>query len=88
MGGGGGGGGELCSRPYSSGILHSVSDQIQNLRNFFTTPNKITNEDDIKGLVSLKFLSPWVKGPRKEDGRQGTDHMRQDTEDGRQGAEP
>ncbi len=55
-----GGGGELCCRPYSAGILHSVSDQIQNLPNSFTTPNKMTSEDDIKGLVSLKFLRPWV----------------------------
>jgi hypothetical protein len=37
-----------------------VSDQIQNLPNCFTTPNKMTSEDDIKGLVSLKFLRPWV----------------------------
>ncbi len=29
-----------------------------------------------------------VRGWRKEDGRQGTDHVRQGTEDGRQGAEP
>jgi hypothetical protein len=50
---------ELCCRPYSAGILHSVSDQIQNLPNCFTTPNKMTIEDDIKGLVSLKFLRPW-----------------------------
>jgi hypothetical protein len=27
-------------RPYSAGVLHSVSDQIQNLQNCFTTPNK------------------------------------------------
>ena len=38
--------------------LHSVSDQIQNLPNCFTTPNKMTSEDDIKGLVSLKFFRP------------------------------
>ncbi len=54
----GGGGGELCCRPYSAGILHSVSDQIQNLPNCYTTLNKMTSEDDIKGLVSLKFLRP------------------------------
>ncbi len=51
----------LC-RPYSAGILHilhSVSDQIQNLPNYFTTPNKMTSENDIEGLVSLKFLHPW-----------------------------
>jgi hypothetical protein len=47
----------LC-RPYSAGILHSVSDQMQNLPNYFTTPNKMTSENDIKGLVSLKFLRP------------------------------
>jgi hypothetical protein len=45
----------LC-RPYSAGILHSVSDQMQNLPNYFTTPSKMTSENDIKGLVSLKFL--------------------------------
>jgi hypothetical protein len=44
--------------PYSAGVLHSVSDHIQNLQNCFTTPNKMTSEDDIKGLVSLKFLLP------------------------------
>ena len=59
LGGGGGGGVELCFRPYSAGVLHSVSDQIQNLPNCFTTLNKMTSEDDIKGLVSLKFLRPW-----------------------------
>ncbi len=41
--GGGGGGGEICFRPYTAGILHSVSDQIQNLPNCFTTPNKMTS---------------------------------------------
>ena len=47
----------LC-RPYSAGILNSVSDQMQNLPNYFTTPNKMTSENDIKGLVSVKFLRP------------------------------
>ncbi len=55
-----GGGGELCCRAYSSGILHSVSDQIQHLPNCFTTPHTMTSEDDIKGLVSLKFLRPCL----------------------------
>jgi hypothetical protein len=32
---------------------------MQNLPNYFTTPNKMTSENDIKGLVSLKFLRPW-----------------------------
>jgi hypothetical protein len=34
-------------------------------------------------------LGQWigVKGLRKEDGRQGTDHVRQGTNDGRQGTE-
>jgi hypothetical protein len=31
---------------------------MQNLPNYFTTPNKMTSENDIKGLVSLKFLRP------------------------------
>ncbi len=47
----------LC-RPYSAGILHTVSDQMQSLPNYFTTPNKVTRENDIKWLVSLKFLRP------------------------------
>ncbi len=38
--GGGGGWGVLKCGPYSAGVLHSVSDQIQNLQNCFTTPNK------------------------------------------------
>ncbi len=58
--GGEGGGVELCCRPHSAGVLHSVSDEIRNQPNCFTTPNKITSEDNIKGLVSLKFLRPWV----------------------------
>ncbi len=41
----GGGGGVLnCAvacRPYSAGVLQSVSDQTQNLQNCFTTPNKV-----------------------------------------------
>ena len=54
------GGVEMYCGPYSAGVLHSVSDQIRNLQNCFTAPNKMTSEDDIKGLVSLKFLRPWV----------------------------
>jgi hypothetical protein len=50
--GGGGGGVEMYCGPYSAGVLHSVSDQIQDLQNCFITPNKMTSEDDIKGLVS------------------------------------
>ena len=57
-GGKGGGRVELCCRPYTAG--YSVSDQIQNLPNCFTTPNKMTCEDDIKRLVSIKFLRPWI----------------------------
>jgi hypothetical protein len=56
----------LC-RPYSAGILQSVSDQMQNLQNYFTTPNKMTSENDIKGLVSLKFLRPWGRVCSVED---------------------
>ncbi len=40
-GGGGGWWGVLkCTVDHSAGVLHSVSDQIQNLQNCFTTPNK------------------------------------------------
>jgi hypothetical protein len=38
--GGGGWGVEMYCVPYSEGVLDSVSDQIQNLQNCFTTPNK------------------------------------------------
>ncbi len=38
--GGGGGDVELCCRPYS------VSDQIQNLQNYYTTPQQNTIKDD------------------------------------------
>ncbi len=58
-GGGRGGGWIVLYRPCFTGILHSVSNQMQNLLNYSTTPNKMTNENDIKGLVSLKFLRPW-----------------------------
>jgi hypothetical protein len=34
------GGVEMYCGPYSAGVLHWVSDQIQNLQNYFTTPNK------------------------------------------------
>jgi hypothetical protein len=54
------GGFELCCRPYSAGVLHSVSDQIQSLQICFTTPNKMSSKDDIKGLVSLKVHSSMV----------------------------
>jgi hypothetical protein len=36
----GGGGVEMYCGPYSARVLHSVSDQFQNLQNCFTTPNK------------------------------------------------
>ncbi len=48
----------MCCRPYSAGVLHSVSDKIQNLKNCFTNQIKMTSKDDIWGLVSLKFLRP------------------------------
>jgi hypothetical protein len=54
------GGVEMYCGPYSAGVLHSVFDQIQNLQNCFTTPNKNATKDDIEGLVSLKFLRPWL----------------------------
>jgi hypothetical protein len=36
----GGGAVETYCGTYSAGVLHSVSDQIRNLENYFTTPNK------------------------------------------------
>jgi hypothetical protein len=57
-GGGGVGGIKMYCGPYSGGVLHSVSDQIQNLQNCFTTQTKMTSKDDIEGLGSLKFLRP------------------------------
>ncbi len=48
---------EYCG-PYSAGVLHSVSDQIQNLQIASPPQTIMTSKDDIKGLVSLKFLRP------------------------------
>jgi hypothetical protein len=53
---------ELYCRPYSAGVLHSVSDQIQNLQIVSKPQTKVTSKDDIKGLVSLKFLRPCKWG--------------------------
>ncbi len=46
-------GGKRC-RPYSAGVLHSVSDQIQNLQNWYPPQTKMTSKDGIKVFVSLK----------------------------------
>jgi hypothetical protein len=43
-------------------IIIIISEQIQNLQNCFTTQTKMTSKDDIKGLVSLKFLRPCCRG--------------------------
>ncbi len=51
---------------------NSVSDQIQNLPNCFTTPNKMTSEDGIKRLVSLKFLRPCCTFMNSSSGQQGS----------------
>jgi hypothetical protein len=45
----------LC-RPYSAGILHSVSDQMQNLPNYFSTPNKIDLLTDLAALCLTDFI--------------------------------
>ncbi len=58
---GGGGGCWIVLLQYSAGVLHYVSDQIQNLQNCFTTPNEMASKDDIKGSVSLKFLRPCIR---------------------------
>jgi hypothetical protein len=42
----------MCRRPYSAGVLHSVSDQIQNLQNCFTTPNK-NDQKRLRDLTSF-----------------------------------
>ncbi len=52
------GGVEMYCGPYSAGVLHSVFDQNQNLQNSSPPLTKITSKDDIKGLVSFKFLRP------------------------------
>jgi hypothetical protein len=57
--GGGGGGIELYSRPYSAGVLLSVS-RFRTYKIISPPQTKMTSKD-IKGLVSLKFLSPCVK---------------------------
>ncbi len=51
------GGVELCCRPYSAGVLHSVSDQIQNLQNCFTAPNKNDQLRRHLGIGAFKVLS-------------------------------
>ncbi len=69
---GGGGGVEMYCGPYSAGVLHSVSDQIRNLQNYFTTPNKMTSEDDIRGLVSLNsFVHAWQQPTYNPHPRKG-----------------
>ncbi len=52
MGGGGGGGGGgrwilAVDHAYSAGLLHSVSDQIQNLQIVLPPQTKMTSKDDI-----------------------------------------
>jgi hypothetical protein len=43
-------------------FLHSVSDQIQNLTYKIASQpqTKIISKDEVKGLLSLKFLRPWI----------------------------
>ena len=52
----GGGGVESCWRPNSAGVKHSVSDQIQNLQNCLTTPNKRLRRG--RGLRQIKTCMP------------------------------
>jgi hypothetical protein len=40
---------ELCCRPYSAVVLHSVFGQIQNLQNCYTTPNKWPIKTTLRG---------------------------------------
>jgi hypothetical protein len=46
---GGGGIVELCCRPYSAVVFHSVSGQIQNLQYCYTTPNKLAVKTTLRG---------------------------------------
>jgi hypothetical protein len=50
---------EMYCGTYSAGVLHSVSDQIQNPEIASPPQTKMTSKDDIEGLGSLKFLRPW-----------------------------
>jgi hypothetical protein len=43
--------------PYSAGVLHSVSDQIQNLQNCFTTPNENDQKRRHYGIGVFKVPS-------------------------------
>ncbi len=56
----GGWGVQLCCRPYSAGVLHSVSDQIKNLQNCFTTQNKMTSKRRHLGIGVFKVSSSMV----------------------------
>jgi hypothetical protein len=52
------GGVEMYCGPYSAGVLHS---RFRTYKIASPPLAKMTSKDDIKGLVSLKFLRPWVK---------------------------
>ncbi len=54
-----GGGVELYCRPYSAGVLHFVLTRFSTYKSVSPPKTKMTSKDDIKGLVSLKFLRPW-----------------------------
>ncbi len=59
---------ELCCRPYSAVVLYSVSGQIQNLQNCYTTPNKWPVKTT--WVCVFKFLRPWwPPSPAKWKGR-------------------
>ncbi len=61
--GGEGGGWIVLCRPYSAGVLHSVSDQMQNLPNYFTAPNKMTSEflrSCMGPCFEVDLTSPYV----------------------------
>ncbi len=52
-----GGGVELRCRPYSAGVWHSVSNQIQNLQNCYTTPKKNDQKRRHLGIGVFKVPS-------------------------------
>jgi hypothetical protein len=56
----GGGAVKMGCRPYSAGVLHSVSDQ-RTYKIASPPQTKMTSKDVIKGFVSLNFIRPWIE---------------------------
>jgi hypothetical protein len=52
---------KLCCTLYPAGVLHSVSDQIQNLQNCFTTPDKNFQQRRHLGIVVINVPLSMVR---------------------------